>query len=75
MIDEKTMENDYRERLEEDIITSLAAERNIDYAKAMSIYYSSKLADRIANGVYGIQYLDYRVLTRILQESEPELFN
>lgn len=28
----------------------------------------------IHNGVEGIQYLDYKVLAQILQETEPERF-
>ena len=30
-------------------------------------------ADRIHEGEYGIQYLDYKVLAQILCETEPEL--
>ena len=40
----------------------------------MDIYYSSNLAEMIHNGVEGIQYLDYKVLAQILQETEPERF-
>lgn len=40
----------------------------------MDIYYQSKLADRIAAGEYGIQYLDCKVLVQILLENERELF-
>ena len=40
---------------------------------SMDIYYNSKLANRIHNGEYGIQYLDYKVLVQILIETEPEL--
>ena len=34
----------------------------------MGLYYTSKLADRIHDGSYGIQYLDYNVLTDLLEE-------
>lgn len=39
----------------------------------MNIYYNSKLAGRIHEGEYGIQYLDYKVLVQILCETEADL--
>ena len=48
---------------------------NFSYEKAMDIYYSSKLADKIYLGKDGIQYLDYKVLVQILLETEKELLN
>ena len=36
--------------------------------QAMRLYYTSKLADFIHDGSYGIQYLDYNVLTDLLEE-------
>ena len=36
--------------------------------QAMGLYYTSKLADFIHDGSYGIQYLDYNVLTDLLEE-------
>ena len=38
----------------------------------MDIYYSSELADKIHQGMEGIQYLDYRVLAQVLGEMEEE---
>lgn len=74
MIEESVIEKMYQEQLEEDIILYLAKVRNIGLDDAMEIYYKSKLADKIAQGKYGIQYLDYKVLVNILQETEPEIF-
>lgn len=36
----------------------------------MDVYYSSKLSDKIYLGKNGIQYLDYKVLVQILNETE-----
>ena len=74
-MDGEILEKIYKERLEEKIISHLAEVKNLDLQTAMDIYYQSKLADRIAAGEYGIQYLDYKVLAQILTESEPNLFN
>lgn len=40
----------------------------------MDIYYCSILADKIHQGAWGVQYLDYKVLAQILCETEGELF-
>ena len=61
------LEHFYREHLEESIIFCLANRRKIPEEQAMRLYYSSRLADRIHEGQYGIQYLDYRVLTDYLE--------
>ena len=68
--DGEVLEKAYKERLEEKIISYLAESENLDLPTAMDIYYNSKLADRIAAGEYGIQYLDYKVLVQILVETE-----
>lgn len=73
-MDGEVLEKAYKERLEEKIISYLAESKNLDLSTAMDIYYQSKLADRIAAGEYGIQYLDYKVLAQILTEREPNLF-
>lgn len=73
-MDGEVLEKAYKERLEEKISLHLAESRNLDLQTAMDIYYNSKLADRIAEGEYVIQYLDYKVLVQILAENEPELF-
>lgn len=70
---ERELENFYREHLEESIIFCLSERRNISYEKAMELYYNSKLADRIHDGEYGVQYLDHSVLTDILEQELGEL--
>ena len=67
------LEQVYQENLEERIISYLAETENISLEEALDIYYNSKLANRIHEGEYGIQYLDYKVLVQILCETEPEL--
>ena len=69
-MDEDILERNYQERLEEKIINDLSESLNVSKEKAMDIYYNSALADKIAKGRYGIQYLDYKVLSQILQETE-----
>lgn len=73
-MDGEVLERVYQENLEERIIAYLAKIENISLEAAMSIYYHSKLADKIHNGVEGIQYLDYKVLVQILHDTEKELF-
>ena len=70
---EDVLERIYQESLEERIIFYLAEKEKISLEKAMNIYYNSKLANRIHQGEYGIQYLDYKVLVQILCETEPDL--
>lgn len=65
---EAEFENFYKERLEEKIILCLAKRRNIDFQKALDIYYNSRLATLIESGAYGIHYLDYQVLTNELEK-------
>ncbi len=66
---DREMENFYREHLEEDIIFCLSQRHKISLEKAMEIYYSSPLAERINAGTYGIQYLDATVLADFLDEN------
>ena len=73
-MDENVLEQVYQEKLEERIIAQLAKEKAIPLEKAMHIYYCSELADKIHNGMEGIQYLDYRVLVQILEETELNKF-
>ena len=42
--------------------------------KAFDIYYSSKLAEQISNGSYGIENMDAKYLAEDLIENESELF-
>ena len=67
------LERVYQESLDERIISYLSEEEKISLEEAMNIYYNSKLANRIHQGEYGIQYLDYKVLVQILCETEPDL--
>ena len=73
-MNEDVLERVYQESLEERIISCLAEIKQLSYEDAMRIYYSSKLANKIHNGDYGVQYLDYKVLVQILLETEPKLF-
>ncbi len=71
-MDDLILEQTYQENLEERLIAYIADQHDISLEKAMDIYYSSNLAEMIHDGVEGIQYLDYKVLAQILQETEPE---
>ena len=73
-MEEAVLEDLYQERLEERIIEYLSEKRCIDYQSAMEIYYNSQLAGKIHEGRNGVQYLDYKVLVDVLEETEPELF-
>lgn len=74
-MNEEMLESVYQENLEERIIAYLAEICSFSYEKAMDLYYSSKLSDKIYLGKEGIQYLDYKVLVQILLETERELLN
>ncbi len=74
-MNEEILEKVYQENLEERIIIHLAERCSFSYEKAMDIYYSSKLSDKIYVGKEGIQYLDYKALVQILIETEKELFD
>ena len=74
-MDGEVLEEIYQERLEERLIGYLSEKYNIDYLEAMDMYYKSKLAEKIHEGRYGVQYLDYKVLADILEETEPEICN
>lgn len=73
-MDGEALERVYQENLEERIIAHLSETRDISLEQAMDIYYHSRLADKIYQGVEGIQYLDFKVLVQILCEAEQELF-
>jgi len=74
-MNEAALENVYSENLEERIISCLAEKKNLSLDEAMDVYYRSRLAKKIQQGVEGIQYLDYQVLVEILCDTEKELFN
>jgi len=65
----------YKERLEEDIISRLAAVKKIGLSDAMDCYYRSRLAQQIDSGEFGIQYLSADYLVDDLIENEPEIFS
>ena len=67
-MNDEALEKNYHERLEERVITYIAEKQNIQLTDAMDLYYKSKLADKIAQGQYGIQYLDYKVLGQMILE-------
>ena len=73
MTDGQALERLYRELLEEELILHLAQVKGMSLEEAMRRYYSSKLADNIGRGAYGVQYLDHKVLVDILIETEPEV--
>lgn len=72
-MNEEALESVYQENLEERVIAYLAEKCDFSYEKAMDVYYSSKLSDKIYLGKNGIQYLDYKVLVQVLLETEKEL--
>ncbi len=74
MVDKLKLTKFYKEELENNIIITLSEIKHIDLRKAFDIYYSSKLAEQIAEGKYGIENLDHHYLANDLIENEPELF-
>ncbi len=74
MVDKLKLTKFYKEELENNIIITLSEIKHIDLRKAFDIYYSSKLAEQIAEGKYGIENLDHHYLVNDLIENEPELF-
>lgn len=75
MIDQNVLSKEYKQNLEELIIAYLSEIKNLELRKSMDIYYRSKLAAQIAEGIYGIENLDYKYLVQDLIDNEPELFN
>jgi hypothetical protein len=73
-VNENVLEKIYQESLEERIISYIAETKEMSLEEAMKVYYSSRLANKIHKGNYGVQYLDYKVLVQVLCETEPELF-
>ena len=74
MVDRMQLSEIYKQNLENDIIKALADLKQIELRKAFDIYYSSKLAEQIAEGSYGIENLDAKYLAEDLCENERELF-
>ncbi len=75
MVDKKVMDSQYKRNLENEIIKYIAEIKEIELREAFDIYYSSKLAEQIELGTYGIENLDSKYLAQDLVENEPELFN
>ena len=74
MTDKKQLEEVYKQNLEDDIINAVSEMKGIDLRKAFDIYYSSRLAEQVEKGSYGIENMDARYLAEDLMENEPELF-
>ena len=74
MVDREQLTEVYKENLEEDIIKAISTFKHINLRQAFDINYSSKLADQIAKGSYGIENMDAKYLAEDLIENEPELF-
>lgn len=51
------------------MIEYLATRLQIDNREALSIYYNSKICKQIHEGLYDIQYLDYKCLVEDLIEN------
>ena len=62
------LEQFYKEHLEEDIIKVFSSQNNISLEESMKLYYGSKLANDIHEGRFGLQYLDYSILSDILKK-------
>lgn len=74
MTDKKQLEEVYKQNLEDDIINAVSEMKGIDLRKAFDIYYSSRLAEQVEKGGYGIENMDAKYLAEDLIENEPELF-
>ena len=74
MIDREQLALVYKQNLEQDIIEHIAQIKEIGLREAFDIYYSSKLAEQIMEGRYGIENMDAKYLAEDLIENEPELF-
>lgn len=70
----KSAIDSYRQDLSVRIIGELTKAKRISLRKAADAYYSSRLSEQIARGLYGIDNLDYKYLANDLVENEPELF-
>lgn len=75
MTDRKHLSEVYKQNLENDIIKAIADMKQLELRKAFDIYYSSKLAGQIADGIHGIENMDAKYLAEDLIENESELFD
>lgn len=74
MVDREALTDEYNQNLEESIIAYLSETKKLELRVSMDIYYRSRLAGQISDGMYGIENLDYKYLVQDLIENEPELF-
>ena len=70
MVDKEQLALVYKQNLETDIIKHLAEIKGITLRQAFDIYYSSKLAEQIMEGKYGIENMDAKYLAEDLVENE-----
>lgn len=75
MVKREQLTEIYKQNLENDIILNISRMKNIEIRKAFDIYYSSKLANQIAKGEFGIENMDAKYLAEDLIENETELFD
>ncbi len=74
MVDRNHLSEFYKQNLENDIVKAIAERKQLDLRKAFDVYYSSKLAEQIADGSYGIENMDAKYLAEDLIENESDLF-
>ena len=74
MADKEQLIEIYKQNLENDIVKHIAEMKKLDLRNAFDIYYSSKLAEQIAEGSCGIENMDAKYLAQDLIENESELF-
>lgn len=74
MIDKNSLEFVYKQNLEDNIIQYLSEIKKMDLRQATDIYYHSRLAVQISQGLYGIENMDYKYLVQDMIENERELF-
>lgn len=73
MVNKTQLDEVYKQNLENDIINIIAKIKGIELRLAFDIYYSSKLAEQIEKGSYGIENMDAKYLAEDLLENESEL--
>ncbi len=61
--------------MDNSIIQYLSEIKNISLRQAIDIYYNSRLAEQISQGIYGIENMDYKYLVQDMIENEPEIFS
>lgn len=74
MLDKNSLEFVYKQNLENNIIQHLSKIKKIDLRLVADIYYHSRLAEQICQGMYGIENMDYKYLVQDMIENEKDLF-